>query len=247
MHNNLHASVLQELDGAVADVFEVGGAGGDDVDDAEDALFGWGVGVVVVVVIVVVVVVVVVIVRGGVRVGMLMVVVVVMGMVMVMTVALMLMRMCTSTAIFLRMCLRMRSAFVFKPELGYRVSNDTSERAELSEGVPDAVLEVVGQAEHQSRATALDERDGGEEDEDGDDARSDGIPAGPAVVLGEEGGDDDGDGAEGIRENVEEDALHVFVVVRVAMAMVVSFVPVIMGVSVAVVSMAKCCETNNVD
>ena len=53
MHNDFHASVFEELNRAYADVFEVCGAGGDDVDYAEDALFVRGVGVVVVMVMIV--------------------------------------------------------------------------------------------------------------------------------------------------------------------------------------------------
>ena len=40
MHHDLHTPILEELNRALAHVFEVGGAGGDDVDYAEDALFG---------------------------------------------------------------------------------------------------------------------------------------------------------------------------------------------------------------
>lgn len=47
---------------------------------------------------------------------------------------------------------------------------------------------------------------------------------------------------------MEKDALHVFIVVRmaVAVAMIVAFVTVIMRVSMAMVSMTKGCKTNNV-
>jgi uncharacterized membrane protein len=39
MYNDFHAAVFEELHGAHADVFEVCGMRGDDVDDTEDALF----------------------------------------------------------------------------------------------------------------------------------------------------------------------------------------------------------------
>lgn len=54
MNDDVHAAVLEELVGAFADVFEICGGGGNDVDHAENApLFG---GMIVVVVVVVMVV-----------------------------------------------------------------------------------------------------------------------------------------------------------------------------------------------
>lgn len=93
------------------------------------------------------------------------------------------------------MCLRMRRTFVFKPELWYRVPNYTSQCAEFSQGISHAVLKVVWQTQHQSCSAALHERDRREEDKDGNHAGSDWIPARPAIVLRQQGGDDDGHGA----------------------------------------------------
>jgi hypothetical protein len=54
VHDDFHAAVFEELDGAYAHVFEICGVRGDDVDDAEDALFVRGVRMVMVVVVVIV-------------------------------------------------------------------------------------------------------------------------------------------------------------------------------------------------
>jgi hypothetical protein len=53
MHNEVHAAALEELDCALADVLDVCGVRGDDVDHAEDPLLAGCVAVVVVVVVVV--------------------------------------------------------------------------------------------------------------------------------------------------------------------------------------------------
>lgn len=45
--------------------------------------------------------------------------------------------------VILSMGLRMCSSFVFKPELGYRIAHDTSQGAQLSQRVPDAVLYIA--------------------------------------------------------------------------------------------------------
>jgi hypothetical protein len=55
MHNEIHVAALQELDRALADVFDVGGVRGDDVDHAEDSLLAGCVAVFMVVVVVVIV------------------------------------------------------------------------------------------------------------------------------------------------------------------------------------------------
>ena len=146
--------------------------------------------------------------------------------------------------ILLRMRLRVRRALVLKPELRYRVTHHPAQRTKLLQRIAHAVLRIGGEGEHQSHPRALDERDCGQEDEDGDDARRDGVPARPAVVLGEEGGDDDGYGAEGVGEDVQEDALHVLVVVGVAVSVVV--VSVIVRMAVTVVCVAERCETYDV-
>lgn len=52
MHNDLHASIFQELCGTNANIFKICRAGCDDVDYAEDALFLGSMGVLVVVIMV---------------------------------------------------------------------------------------------------------------------------------------------------------------------------------------------------
>lgn len=73
LHDDVHVLLTEVLDGAFAHVFEIGAAGGDDVDHAEGFCFGVAVAVVMVMVMrMVVVVIVVVAVRMGMGVVMVM-------------------------------------------------------------------------------------------------------------------------------------------------------------------------------
>jgi hypothetical protein len=139
VHDDVHAAVLEELDGALAHVFGVCGAGRDDVNDTEDALFARRVSMVVVVVVVV-----------GVIVGVVMCMPMIMAMIVcVMAVAMIvavsvvmaaavLVRVAMILLFGMRLCVR--SAFVFEPELWHSISDYASECAKFSQCVSDTVL-----------------------------------------------------------------------------------------------------------
>lgn len=221
MHNNLHIPALEELHRALTHVLQIRRGGGNHVDNAQDALLAGGVAVGVVVIVVMVVMVMRVVVPVVVIMARVFVLMLFRVAVVIMIVSMSMPTVAAFMLILLRMRLRVRRALVLKPELRYRVTHDPAQRTKLLQRIAHAVLRIGGEGKHQSHPRALDERDCGQEDEDGDDARGDGVPARPAVVLSEEGGDDDGYGAEGVGEDVQEDALHVLVVVGVAVSVVV--------------------------
>jgi hypothetical protein len=187
VHDNFHAAAFKELDGALTDVENVGGAGGDDVDYAEDAGFVGCVGVVMAVVVCMAV-----LVCGGVKMGMVVPVVMRLPMVVCMRVAMvvymrvamvvcmrvamvvcvrMVMVMCVivcfvAMTIFvvvsavwflhlLSMRFSMGSALIFEPESGDCVPNDAPQRSEFAKCVPNTILQVVWQAQHEPGTTAL--------------------------------------------------------------------------------------------
>jgi hypothetical protein len=141
MHNEIHVAALQELDRALADVLDVGGVRGDDVNHAEDSLLAGCVAVFVVVVVIVDVVVArvrvvaCVTVGGwmGVRVGVWMVVCTMAMVVIVIVVVVVIVAVIVSTTsfmvVFLGVDFSVCSALIFKPELGNRISHHAAERA----------------------------------------------------------------------------------------------------------------------
>lgn len=173
MHNDIHAPPLEKLYRALADIFDVCGARRDDVDDAQDLGFGGSMLVIVIVVVVMVV-------RRSVgvcvcmvvRVGMFVVMVMIVGVLVLMfMVVVMVMVVLVSAAVFL-FCVDFGvcGAFVFEPELGHCIADDAAQSTQFSERVSDAVLDVVGQAEHEACSAGFYERDGREEDQYCDDA-----------------------------------------------------------------------------
>lgn len=115
----------------------------------------------------------------------------------------------------MRMRVRMCHPRILQPKPRDAIPHHAPQPADLLQRLLDAELHIRGQAEHQLRTRTLDQRPRGEEDKNRDDARRERVPAGPAVELREERADDYGDGAEGVGEDVQEYALHVFVVVVV--------------------------------
>nr|POF13455.1 hypothetical protein CFP56_02478 [Quercus suber] len=193
LDDEVHAAGADEVVDAGAHVVEVGGGRGDDVDDALDFHAGAAflrlvgrVGVVVPVLVVPVMMV------------MAMVMVMVMVMIMVMMVA-----------------RRGSILFVVDPEARDRVGDDASELAELLQRVLDQVLEVVGDDEEELLTRGFDEGDRHGEDQDGDDDGRQRVPEVPGLPQSERGADDDGEGATGICCNVQEEPMHVLVVMVV--------------------------------
>lgn len=140
-----------------------------------------------------------------VRMWMIVVVVVIMRMVVVLV--------SVAIVMLLGMGFRMRSSFVFKPKLRNRVTYHASQCTQLSQRIPDAILDIARQAKHKSRSAGLDKGDRREEDQNSNDAGRNRVPSGPAVVLGQKSRDDDCYRAKRIGKNMKEDTLHVFVVV----------------------------------
>lgn len=139
MYNDVHASTLEEMHSALAHIFNVCGAGGDDVDDAENSLLVLCMVVIVVVIMRMRVVVVVVCVRMGmgmavsmcrfvgVRVGV--VVRIRVSMVACMLIVAMFVLFFVSTVFFFGMRFRVCRACVFEPKFGHGVAHDSSQTA----------------------------------------------------------------------------------------------------------------------
>ena len=101
------------------------------------------------------------------------------------------------------------------PEPRHLHARHALQAADAGEGFAEVELRVLGDGEQQALGGRGDEGDGGGEDQDGDEAGGEGVEARPAGVVDQDGGEHDGDGAEGVGQDVEEDAVHVFVAVVV--------------------------------
>lgn len=104
---------------------------------------------------------------------------------------------------------------VLNPEPDALVADHAPEPADAGQRVAERVLDVGGHGQEEGLGAADDERHGRGEDHDGDEEGCQRVEAGPAVEVHEQGADDDGDAAERVGEDVQEDAVHVFGGVRV--------------------------------
>lgn len=157
-----------------------------------------------------------------------------------------------SMSMLLSMHLRMRRALIFHPKPWYRIPNHAPETTKLLQRIPNAILDIRRQTEQQPHTRALDQRHRRREDEDCDDAGGQGVPACPAIVLGEQGGDDDGDGTEGVSENMQEDTLHILIVmVMMPMSTMAVVIPLmsmsmIMRMPMPMMRMSKSRQPHNI-
>lgn len=91
---------------------------------------------------------------------------------------------------------------VLKPEPRRRVRHHAIDGIDVSERVLELILHLLRVAEQQSHARVVGERQRAEEDEERNDARGQRVPAIPAVPLGQQRADDDGNRAQRVGENV---------------------------------------------
>ncbi len=241
VHHNIHASSSQELHCPLPHVFEIRRRSRDHVNDAQNlGLSALSLSMVVMMALLVTVAVIL-IVSVAMGLAVTMIVVVMVSMAVIMTV-LMIMRMSFRLFVLVAMIvsvimtvivmavavimimimsvlmgvsIRMRLTRVFEPEAGNSIADDPAQAAQLLKRVAQSILDICRKRQHQAQTGAADQRDGRGKDKHRDDAGCDRVPAGPSVVFCQQCGDDDGQGAERVGHDVQEDALHVLVVVVV--------------------------------
>jgi hypothetical protein len=187
MHDNKHIPPLQKLLCALSHIFKICVSCGDDMYDAQNLLLAWGrtmraLGtesrmIVVrqrwaVVLCMVVCMLVGMTMRIVVRVIMAMIV-----RMMVVAIAAMRMRVRMFVMLFVGVDFSVCGAGVFEPETGDRIADNASQGAQLLQSIPRSVLEIGWERQEEAHGGALDQRQGGEENEDRDDTGCDRIPS----------------------------------------------------------------------